>query len=129
MNGAEMYPDKLCTNGLLLFHETHKIKTQMKKNFLYEETLTSTLEALGVTIEELRGNSRETTVADARSIVAALLKQNFGATQVDIAAELGVTQVAVSKMLARHRAMMLYNAPYRRKWQLVLQHSEERRCE
>ena len=46
--------------------------------------------------------------------------------QVDIAALLGVTQVAVSKMLTRHRTMMLYNAPYRRKWQLVSQHSEER---
>lgn len=82
-----------------------------------------------MTMEELRGNSRETKVVDARSLLAARMKHNHGMLQVEIAALLGVTQVAVSKMLSRHRTMMLYNAPYRRKWQQVTQHSEERRPE
>lgn len=99
----------------------------MAKKILYQQTFTSTLEALEVTMEELRSNSRETKVVDARSLLAAQLKHHHGMLQVDIAALLGVTQVAVSKMLTRHRTMMLYNAPYRRKWQLVSQHSEERR--
>ena len=97
------------------------------KDSKYQETLISTLEALGVTMEELRSGSREAKVVDARSLLAAQMKHHHGMLQVDIAALLGVTQVAVSKMLTRHRTMMLYNAPYRRKWQLVSQHSEERR--
>lgn len=91
----------------------------MVKKIVYQQTLTSTLEALGVTMEELRGNSRETKVVDARSLLAAQLKHYHGMLQVDIAALLGVTQVAVSKMLTRHRLMMLYNTPYKRKWAKV----------
>ena len=99
----------------------------MKKEFQYQQFLTSVLEALGVTMEEVQSGSRETKVVDARSIVAAMLNEGHGVLQVDIAELLGMTQAAVSKMLTRHRTMMHYNAPYRRKWQVVMQHSEERR--
>ena len=89
----------------------------MKKEELFQSTLTSALEELGVTRGELQSGSRYMNVVDARSIVAALLKEEHGALQVDIASLLGTSQAAVSKMLARHRTMMRYNKPYRQKWE------------
>lgn len=79
----------------------------------------STLEALGVTKEELWSRCRETRLVDARSMVAALLSENEGLRQQDIATLLGISQAAVSKMLTRHHSMVLYNAPYRTRWERI----------
>ena len=84
-----------------------------------QQTLVSTLDALGMTMEELQTDSRETNVVDARTLLAARLKDCHGTLQADIANMLGLTQAAVSKMLARHRSMLLYNAPYRHKWERI----------
>lgn len=91
------------------------------------KTMEPEMKILGVTPEELRSSRRDSKTVDARSLLAALLRQRHGMRQVDIATLFGITQVAVSKMLSRHRTMMLYNAPYRRLWQSVSQHSDERR--
>lgn len=88
-------------------------------NIKYEQALGTAMETLGVEMKELRGGRRDTKVVDARSIIAALLKEQCGMLQVEIAELLGVTQVAVSKMLTRHRLMMLYNTPYKKKWAKV----------
>ena len=70
---------------------------------------------VGVTEEALRSRSHNQEEVDARSMVVALLMAR-PMRQQDVAPLLGITQVAVSKLLARHRRMVQYHPPYRRRW-------------
>lgn len=70
---------------------------------------------VGVTEEALRSRSHNQDEVDARSMVVAMLMAR-PMRQQDVAPLLGVTQVAVSKLLARHRRMVQYHPPYRRRW-------------
>lgn len=70
---------------------------------------------VGVTEEALRSRSHNQEEVDARSMVVAMLMAR-PMRQQDVAPLLGITQVAVSKLLARHRRMVQYHPPYRRRW-------------
>lgn len=74
------------------------------------------MERVGMTEEKLRSKSRVWAYVDARSMLAAMLMEVPGMRQVDVASMMGVTQAGVSKMLARHRVYLRFNAPYRKKW-------------
>lgn len=73
------------------------------------------IKLLGVTIEELRSENRTRRVADARSMLAALLP----ATQEQVASFLGCTQPAVHKMRRRHTILLQNDYVYQRKWKEV----------
>ena len=86
-----------------------------------------------MTEEALRSRSHNQEEVDARSMVVAMLMAR-PMRQQDVAPLLGISQVAVSKLLARHRRMMLYHPPYRRRWNEIVsaenkevQQNEERR--
>ena len=70
---------------------------------------------VGVTEEALLSRSHNQKEVDARSMVVAMLVAR-PMRQQDVAPLLGISQVAVSKLLARHRRMMRFHAPYRRRW-------------
>jgi len=71
------------------------------------------LDALGVTLEELRGKGRRRELADARSLVAAALMRQPFTRQQDVARLLGVGQSGVSYLLKRHRELMKGDPGYR----------------
>ena len=74
---------------------------------------------VGVTEEALRSRSHNQDEVDARSMVVAMLMAH-PMRQQDVAILLGVTQVAVSKLLARHRRMVQFHPPYRRRWNEIV---------
>ncbi len=84
-----------------------------------QETISRLLAKLEVTMEEVRSSSHRPQISDARSMMAAYLIGLPTVRQVDVAAILGVSQVAVSKMLKRHHERVKYYPPYCRKWELI----------
>ena len=70
---------------------------------------------VGVSEEALRSRSHNQDEVDARSMIVALLMAR-PMRQQDVAPLLGITQAAVSKLLARHHRMMQFHPPYRRRW-------------
>lgn len=76
------------------------------------------LNTLDVTMEELRGGSRQRRLSDARALLAAALPL----TQVQVADLLGCTQAAVSAMRKRHEQLLIIDGHYRAKWEQI-QHS------
>jgi len=75
---------------------------------------------VSVTEEALLSRSHNQDDVDARSMVVALLMKMPGMRQQDVAPLLGITQVAVSKLLTRHRNMVRYNASYRSRWNEIV---------
>ena len=73
-----------------------------------KETLTHLASKLGVTVDDILSHCRKTELVDARSMIVAVLTNRPHTRQQDIAALLGISQAAVSKLLARHRALMQY---------------------
>lgn len=88
----------------------------MRSTDQLQATLAVLAARVGVTEEELLSRSHISRISDARSLVAAALTDRAGVRQVDIAALLGTSQAAVSKMLGRHKLYMHY-VDYRRKWE------------
>lgn len=84
-----------------------------------QATISLLLEKLEVTKEDIRSSSRKPHIVDARCMMAAYLIGLPSVRQVDIAAILAVSQVAVSKMLKRHSDSVKYYPPYRRKWEAI----------
>lgn len=84
-----------------------------------QETMSRLLAKLEVAKEEVRSSSHKPQISDARSMMAAYLIGMPTVRQVDVAATLGVSQVAVSKMLKRHKERVKYYPPYRRKWEAI----------
>jgi len=78
------------------------------------------LNAMGVTLEDLQNGRRTRPLADARCMMAAWLKKQPKVRQEDIAEFFGTSQAAVSKMLARHRNLMDYNAVYRTSFEQII---------
>ena len=74
---------------------------------------------VGVTEEALRSHSHNQKEVDARSMAVAMMMCQPRTRQSDVANTLGVTQVAISKLLARHRRMVQYHPPYRRRWEEI----------
>ena len=91
-------------------------KSQNRKNTM--NTLKKMLDALGVTMKELRSGKRERRLSDARSMIAAALP----ITQCQIAELLGCTQAAVSFMKKRHKQLLSIDANYRAKWEQIFNH-------
>lgn len=81
-----------------------------------QEILSMLAEKAGVSVDELCSHSHLQRIADARSMVAAALIAMPEIRQVDIAALLGTSQAAVSKMLNRHKLYMYY-PDYRHRWE------------
>jgi hypothetical protein len=85
------------------------------------------MDTLGVTLEELRSGSRQRRLVDARSLAAALLMRQPPTRQRDVAQLLGISQPAVSQLLARHKGLLKGYPPYRRRWN-QLAGMEDGRC-
>lgn len=83
------------------------------------ETMVVVLGKLGVTTDELQNRCRKAALVDARCLLAALLKQQKGVRQQDIADLFGISQAAVCKLLVRHRDLMKYDRKYREKWETL----------
>lgn len=94
--------------------ETNTTKKMEKVD--YQKIFSMLIEKVGVTVDELRSRSHIQRIADARSMVAAALIAMPEIRQVDIAALLGTSQAAVSKMLNRHKLYMYYS-DYRHRWE------------
>ena len=80
------------------------------------KTMEPEMKILGVTPEELRSRNRSNRLADARSMMAAILIKEPDVHQVDIADLYGFSQVAVSKMLTRHKLLLRVNRDYRNRF-------------
>lgn len=78
------------------------------------------MSTLGVTLEELRSGSRQRRLVDARSLAAALLMRQPFTRQQDVAQLLGISQPAVSQLLARHEGLLKVYPAYRRKWEEII---------
>ena len=78
-------------------------------------TLKVILDHLGVTLEEIRSESHERRITDARTMLAAALP----ITQRQVATLLGCTQPAVHKMRRRHKHLLQYDKEYREMWEAV----------
>ena len=77
-----------------------------------KNTLGTLIEILGVTLEELRGDSHERRVTGARTMLAAALPL----TQQQLAALLNCSQPAVHKMRRRHLILLRYDKEYQARW-------------
>lgn len=84
----------------------------MTNDMLYQKVLRK----LGVTEKELLGGCRRQGLVDARSLMAAALMGQPLMNQKDVAQILHTTQGAVSKMLAKHEALMTTDPVYKNKW-------------
>lgn len=104
-----------------LLPDTPSIVTVDEEREDLQETISRLLEKLEVTMEEVRSSKRKPHLVDARCMMAAYLIGLPSVRQVDIAAILAVSQVAVSKMLKRHDVSVKFHPPYRRKWEAINQ--------
>ena len=91
-------------NALILYFEP---KTKILN------TLRIIIDFLGVSLEEIRSESRERRVTDARTMLAAALP----ITQRQVAILLGCSQPAVHKMRQRHKHLLQYDKEYRETWE------------
>lgn len=78
-------------------------------------TIRIIIDFLGVSLEEIRSESRERRITDARTMLAAALP----ITQRQVAILLGCTQPAVHKMRQRHKHLLQYDKEYRETWEAV----------
>ena len=90
-------------------------------NPIQTETLADLASKLGVTVEDILSHCRKTELVDARSMIVAILIERPHARQQDIAPLIGISQAAVSKLLARHRALKGFDSRYRTKWEALHQ--------
>jgi predicted XRE-type DNA-binding protein len=91
--------------------------TQIEKTA--NETLATFASKLGVTVEDILSHCRKTELVDARSMIVAILIERPHVRQQDIAPLLGISQAAVSKLLARHRALKGFDSRYRMMWEAL----------
>ena len=89
------------------------LSTEPKTKILNK--LKRVIDLLGVTLEELRSESRERRITDARTMLAAALP----ITQHQVAIILGCSQPAVHKMRKRHQILLRCDRKYRAKWEAV----------
>ena len=75
---------------------------------------------MGLSPEELRGGCRRRGLVDARSLVAAAMMEVPDTRQADVAEMLNLSQVAVSKLLKRHRDLLQIDPTYRQRWHFRL---------
>ena len=73
------------------------------------------IDLLGVTMEELRHGGRERRLSDARTLLAAALP----ISQVEMAELLNCTRQAVGKMRHRHDGLLMSDANYRARWEMM----------
>lgn len=104
-----------------LLPDTPSIVTVDEEREDLQETISRLLAKLEVTMEEVRSSKRKPHLVDARCMMAAYLIGLPSVRQVDIAAILAVSQVAVSKMLKRHDVSVKFHPSYRRKWETINQ--------
>lgn len=78
-------------------------------------TLRVILDHLGVTLEEIRSESHERRITDARTMLAAALP----ITQRQVAVLLGCSQPAVHKMRRKHKQLLHYDKEYREMWEAI----------
>lgn len=87
------------------------------------EQLFQTLDRLSKKLEvkprEVLSRNRTTRLVDARSMIAAVLKQQAHVRQVDIADLFGISQAAVSKLLVRHGNLMQTDRAYKRSFETL----------
>lgn len=83
-----------------------------------KETLAELASKLGVTEQAILSHCRKTELVDARSMIVAILMNRPHTRQQDIAPLLGISQAAVSKLLARHHALMQY-ADYKNRFAAI----------
>lgn len=88
----------------------------MTNDALYQKAL----RRLGITERELLGHRRSQHLVDARCLVAAALMHQPLMRQQDVAAILGISQAAVSHLLARHRDLLEVDTNYQRKYELII---------
>ena len=81
--------------------------------------LKALLEALDVTMEQLRSGCRQRRISDARALLASLMAQRYHASQACIAALFNTQQNAVSKMQRRHRDLLATDPAYRELWGML----------
>ena len=85
------------------------------KQFGATNPLKRMIDLLGVTMEELRHGGRERRLSDARTLLAAALP----ISQVEMAELLNCTRQAVHKMRQRHDGLLMSDANYRARWEMM----------
>lgn len=95
--------------------ESTHLGWESQKGINAKNPLRQMLDALGVSMEELRSGVRTRRLADARTLLAAALP----ATQKQLATLFNSTQPAVSAMRKRHAALLKSDPHYREKWQRI----------
>jgi len=88
-------------------------------NTIQKETLAELAKKLGVSEQDILSHCRRVDWVDARSMIVAILLNRPHVRQQDVAPLLGISQAAVSKLLARHRRLMEYNSFYRQAWKAL----------
>ena len=91
--------------------------TQIEKTA--NETLAELAKELGVSEKAILSHCRRAELVDARSMIVAILIERPHVRQQDIAPLLGISQAAVSKLLARHRALKGFDSRYRMMWEAL----------
>ena len=94
--------------------DTH-LGWESQKGITKKNPLRQMMDALGVSMEELRSGVRTRRLADARTLLAAALP----ATQKQLATLFNSSQPAVCAMRKRHAALLKSDAHYRAKWQRI----------
>ncbi len=84
-----------------------------------KETLAELAKELGVSEKAILSHCRRVELVDARSMIVAILIERPHMRQQDIAPLLGISQAAVSKLLARHRALKGFDSRYRMTWEAL----------
>ena len=90
--------------------------THTSNTLLSKSTLAELASKLGVTVEDILSHCRRAELVDARSMIVAVLLKRPHTRQQDIAPLLGISQAAVSKLLARHQLFMIQYAYYVRRF-------------
>lgn len=94
-----------------------------------QPTLAELAAKLGTTEEAILSHCRLVELVDARSMIVALLMERPCVRQQDVAPLLGISQAAVSKLLARHRQMLNYSfSSYKDRWQALKKELNESCC-
>ena len=77
------------------------------------------LRRLRLSEKDIRSRRRTQSLVDARCLLAAALMRQPLINQQQVAAILGISQGAVSKMLARHEDLLQVDPLYRNKWNSI----------
>ena len=96
--------------------------TQTTNISISQPTIAELAAKLGTTEEAILSHNRKAKLVDARCMIVAILMERLCARQQDIAPLLGISQAAVSKLLARHKSLLNGFTPrgeYRSRWQAL----------